>query len=89
MLLRCGLRLQIENAGVHVGDAAGFLQARTVTQGRCTTRRPAADQALDALRLLEGEIRYYIGHTKPIAAMNPERVQRLVEIAKRPTSTRR
>ena len=48
-----------------------------------------ADQALDLLRLLEGEIRYYIGHTKPIAAMNPERVQRLVEIAKRPTSTRR
>ena len=45
-----------------------------------------ADNALELLRLLEDEIRYYIGHTKPTSTMNPDRVQRLVEIAKRPMS---
>lgn len=45
-----------------------------------------ADNALELLRLLEDEIRYYIGHTKPTSTMNPDRVQRLVEIAKRPIS---
>ena len=48
-----------------------------------------ADNALELLRLLEDEIRYYIGHTKPTSTMNPDRVQRLVEIAKRPNSTGR
>ena len=45
-----------------------------------------ADQAVNELRLLKDEMLYYIQYSKPTRAIDPERVQRLIELAKTPTA---
>jgi chromosome segregation ATPase len=47
-------------------------------------REEQAAQALDRLRLLEAEIRYYIRHSKPLASLDPQRINRLIQLAKQP-----
>ena len=47
-------------------------------------REEQAAQALDRLRLLEAEIGYYIRHSKPLASLNPQRINRLIQLAKQP-----
>ncbi len=43
-----------------------------------------AAQAIDRLRLVEAEILYYIQHSKPLASLDPERINRLIELVKQP-----
>lgn len=50
---------------------------------RCRYEEQAA-QALDRLRLLEAEIGYYICHSKPLASLDPQRINRLIQLAKQP-----
>jgi hypothetical protein len=47
-------------------------------------REEQAAQALDRLRLLEAEICYYIRHSKPLASLDPQRINRLIQLAKQP-----
>ena len=47
-------------------------------------REERAAQAIDRLRLLEAEILYYIQHSKPLASLDPERINRLIELVKQP-----
>lgn len=47
-------------------------------------REEQAAQALDRLRLLEAEIGYYICHSKPLASLDPQRINRLIQLAKQP-----
>ena len=44
-----------------------------------------AEQAVDQLRLLKQEIRYYIQHSRPSSSLNPDQIQRLIELVKKPT----
>ena len=47
-------------------------------------REERAAQAIDRLRLVEAEILYYIQHSKPLASLDPERINRLIELVKQP-----
>jgi hypothetical protein len=47
-------------------------------------REEKAAQALDRLRLLEAEIHYYLRHSKPLASLDPKRINRLIQLAKQP-----
>ena len=48
-----------------------------------------AEKAVDELRLLKEEIRYYIQHSRPGSTLNPEQIQRLIELAEKPAATSR
>ena len=39
-------------------------------------------KALDHLRLLEAEIHYYLRHSKPLASLDPQKINRLIQLAK-------
>ena len=43
-----------------------------------------AERAVDQLRLLKQEIRYYIQHSRPSSSLNPDQIQRLIELVKNP-----
>lgn len=45
-------------------------------------REEKAAQALDRLRLLESEICYYIAHSRPLPSLDPNRIRRLINVAK-------
>ena len=47
-------------------------------------REEQAAQALDRLRLLESEILYYLRHSKPLGSLDPQRINRLIQLAKQP-----
>jgi len=47
-------------------------------------REEKAAQALDRLRLLEAEIHYYLRHSKPLASLDPQKINRLIQLAKQP-----
>jgi len=49
-------------------------------------REEQAAQALDRLLLLEAEISYYIRHSKPRASLDPQRISRLIQLAKQADS---
>ena len=46
-----------------------------------------AAQAVDQLRLLKQEIRYYIQHSRPNSRLNPDQIQRLIDLVKNPALT--
>jgi len=59
-----------------------------------SSREEQAAQALDRIRLLEAEILYYIQHSKPLSSLDPQRINRLIQLAKQaeppqPTASRR
>ena len=64
--------------------------AQTMLEGQAryledvSLREENAAQAIDRLRLLEAEILYYIRHSRPLASLEPERINRLVQLAKQP-----
>ena len=75
------------------GDNASLLQtAQRMLDGQAryledlSLKEERADQAVDELRLLKDEMLYYIQYSKPTRAIDPERVQRLIELAKTPTA---
>lgn len=45
-------------------------------------REELAAQALDRLHLLETEALYYISHSKPLTSLDPQRISRLIQLAK-------
>ena len=47
-------------------------------------REEQAAQAVDRLRLLQSEILYYIRHSQPLASLDIQRINRLVQLAKQP-----
>jgi hypothetical protein len=47
-----------------------------------SSREEQAAQALDRIRLLEAEILHYIKHSKPLASLDPSRINRLIQLAK-------
>jgi hypothetical protein len=47
-----------------------------------SSREEQAAQALDRIRLLEAEILHYIQHSKPLASLDPGRINRLIQLAK-------
>ena len=74
-------------------DNASLLQtAQRMLDGQAryledlSLKEERADQAVDELRLLKDEMLYYIQYSKPTRAIDPERVQRLIELAKTPTA---
>jgi hypothetical protein len=54
-----------------------------------SSREEQAAQALDRIRLLEAEILYYIQHSKPLASLDPARINRLIQLAKQVDSSQR
>jgi hypothetical protein len=50
-------------------------------------REENAAQAIDRLRLLEAEILYYLRHSRPLASLDPDRINRLVQLAKQPSTS--
>ena len=74
-------------------DNASLLQtAQRMLDGQAryledlSLKEERADQAVNELRLLKDEMLYYIQYSKPTRAIDPERVQRLIELAKTPTA---
>ena len=67
--------------------------AQTMLEGQAryledvSYREEQAAQALDRLRLLEAEILYYLSHSKPQASLDPQRINRLIQLAKQPASS--
>ena len=47
-------------------------------------REEQAAQAIDRLQLLEAEILYYLRYSKPLAKLDPQRINRLIQLAKQP-----
>ena len=64
--------------------------AQTMLEGQArylenvSLREEKAAQALDRLRLLEAEIHYYLRHSKPLASLDPQKINRLIQLAKQP-----
>jgi chromosome segregation ATPase len=74
-------------------DNASLLQtAQRMLDGQAryledlSLKEERAEQAVEELRLLKAEMLYYIQHSKPTRALDPERVQRLIELAKTPVN---
>ena len=47
-------------------------------------KEEAAEQAMDEFRLLKKEILHYIQHSRPTSSLNPDQIQRLIEMVKKP-----
>lgn len=68
--------------------------AQTMLEGQAryledvSYREEKAAQALDQLHLLEAEILYYMSHSKPLASLDPQRINRLIQLAKKPASSK-
>lgn len=68
--------------------------AQTMLEGQAryledvSLREERAAQAIDRLRLLEGEILYYLQHSKPLPSLDPQQINRLVQLAKQPSAPR-
>ena len=68
--------------------------AQTMLEGQASYladvsyREEQAAQALDRLRNLEAEIRYYLSHSRPQSSLDPQRINRLIQLAKQPASSR-
>lgn len=66
--------------------------AQTMLEGQAryledvSLREERAAQAIDRLRLLEGEILYYLQHSKPLPSLDPQQINRLVQLAKQPST---
>ena len=67
--------------------------AQTMLEGQAryledvSLREERAAQAIDRLRLLEGEILYYLQHSKPLPSLDPQQINRLVQLAKQPSAS--
>jgi hypothetical protein len=68
--------------------AASYVRSRKSTFARyledVSLREEKAAQALDRLRLLEAEIHYYLRHSKPLSSLDPQKINRLIQLAKQP-----
>ena len=51
---------------------------------RCEFEGRAAAQAIDRLRLLEAEISYSLAKSRPLTTLDPQRINRLIELVKQP-----
>jgi chromosome segregation ATPase len=67
-----------------LGTAKAMLEGQARYLEDVSLREERAAQANDRLQLLEAEILYYLSHSKPLASLNPERINRLIQLAKQP-----
>jgi hypothetical protein len=67
-----------------LGTAKSMLEGQARYLEDVSLREERAAQATDRLQLLEAEILYYLRHSKPLASLNPERINRLIQLAKQP-----
>jgi hypothetical protein len=67
-----------------LGTAKAMLEGQARYLEDVSLREERAAQAIDRLQLLEAEILYYLRHSKPLASLNPERINRLIQLAKQP-----
>ncbi len=69
--------------------------AQTMLEGQAryledvSSREEQAAQAMDRLRLLEAKIPYYLRHSKPLASLDPQQINRLIQLAKQPNPVMR
>ena len=73
---------QAEQNTTLLGTAQRMLEGQARYLEDVSSREEQAAQALDRIRLLEAEILYYIQHSKPLASLDPGRVNRLIQLAK-------
>ncbi len=71
-----------------LGTAQAMLEGQARYLEDVSLREERAAQASDRLQLLEAEILYYLRHSKPLASLNPERINRLIQLAKQPAAQR-
>ena len=67
-----------------LSTAQAMLEGQARYLDNVSLREEKAAQALDRLRLLEAEIHYYLRHSKPLASLDPQKVNRLIQLAKQP-----
>jgi len=67
-----------------LSTAQAMLEGQARYLENVSLREEKAAQALDRLRLLEAEIHYYLRHSKPLASLDPQKVNRLIQLAKQP-----
>lgn len=70
-----------------LSTAQSMLEGQARYLENVSHREEQAAQAIDRLRLLEAEILYYIRHSRPLSSLNPQRIQRLIQLAKQPGQT--
>lgn len=67
-----------------LGTAQTMLEGQARYLEDVSRREEEAAQALDRLRLLEGEILYYLRHSKPLPTLDPQQISRLINLVKEP-----
>lgn len=67
-----------------LSTAQAMLEGQARYLENVSLREEKAAQALDRLRLLEAEIHYYLRHSKPLASLDPQKINRLIQLAKQP-----
>jgi len=67
-----------------LSTAMAMLEKQACYLSDSSLREENAALALDRLRLLEAEINYYLRHSKPLASLDPQKINRLLELYKQP-----
>jgi len=67
-----------------LSTAQAMLEGQARYLENVSLREEKAAQALDRLRLLEAEIHYYLRHSKPLSSLDPQQINRLIQLAKQP-----
>jgi hypothetical protein len=67
-----------------LSTAMAMLEKQACYLSDSSLREENAALALDRLRLLEAEINYYLRHSKPLASLDPQKINRLIQLAKQP-----
>jgi len=80
---------QAEQNATLLSTAQRMLEGQARYLEDVSSREEQAAQALDRIRLLEAEILYYIQHSKPLASLDPGRINRLIQLAKQVDTSQR
>ena len=80
---------QAEHNATLLSTAQRMLEGQARYLENVSSREEQAAQALDRIRLLEAEILYYIQHSKPLASLDPARINRLIQLAKQIDASQR
>jgi len=67
-----------------LSTAMAMLEKQACYLSDSSLREENAALALDRLRLLEAEINYYLRQSKPLASLDPQKINRLLELYKQP-----
>jgi DNA repair exonuclease SbcCD ATPase subunit len=67
-----------------LGTAQRMLEGQARYLDDVSRREEEAAQAMDRERQLEAEIRYYLQHSRPTGGLDPQRISRVIQLAKQP-----